>query len=151
RRELLRAALGYYRDFLEEARDDPELQADVAAAYFRVASANILLNQGDEAIAALRDGLDLLEKLLADHPEDRELPMHLAGFLRSARVLHDDNWLLSKARRDDDTFRRAIKLWERFAREYPTVEGFRSDLALFALLQVEKPRDGQDGEEALSL
>jgi serine/threonine protein kinase len=150
RRELLQAALGYYRDFLDEARDDPELQADVAAAYFRVASANIMLNQADEAVAALRDGLDLVEKLLAEHPEDRELPMRLAGFLRSARVLHDDSWLLSKTRRDEDTFRRASKLWERFAHDYPAVEGFRSDLALFALLQVEEPRDGQDGEIALS-
>ena len=37
RKELLTAALGFYLKFLEERKDDPDVQAAVAAAYLRVA------------------------------------------------------------------------------------------------------------------
>jgi serine/threonine protein kinase/tetratricopeptide (TPR) repeat protein len=149
RQELLEAAQRYYRDFVEEARADPELQADLAAAHFRVASIDIFLDQGEAAGAALKEGVDLVERLLQEHPENQELPKRLAGFLQSARRLHSYASHMVGLSRDDATLLKAIALWERFARAYPDVRGFQSDLALLYLLRVEQLRDNLGTEEGL--
>jgi serine/threonine-protein kinase len=150
RQELLLAALRYYQEFVEEARDDPELQADLAAAQFRVACVNIFLDRDAEAWAALKEGLDRVEKLLAAHHKNHELPKRLAGFLQSASRLHSFVGSELKLSRNDGTLQRAIQLWAGFAQDYPDVRGFRSDLALLYLLQVEQLRNQAALEEAVA-
>jgi serine/threonine protein kinase len=70
RKDLLEAALGYYRDFVKEKGDDPTLQAEVADTYFKIGD---ILSQTDslaDALSACREARDLFEKLRREHPSD---------------------------------------------------------------------------------
>jgi serine/threonine-protein kinase len=164
RHQLLQAALRYYQDFLAQRHDDPALQADLTAAHFRVASLFLALDQGNQALAELRAGLDLADTLLPPYsslsPSEGEraqgegvnpdLPLRLAGFARSIRRVHYTLWLSSEPLRDDGTLPRAIRRWQSFARDYPGEAGFRSDLALLYLLHGETLRNANRVDDALA-
>ncbi len=70
RQELLGAALGYYRDFLRQRGDDPELKVDGARAYERVGDILIELGRYGEALAAYDQALALIEPLVRHQPGD---------------------------------------------------------------------------------
>jgi tetratricopeptide (TPR) repeat protein len=137
RQQLLLAALRYYQDYLEQHGDDPVVQADLAAAHFRVATLHLALDQSDQALAAMRQGVDLAVQLRQFHPDDRELPLRLAGLVRSTRRLYRSPLPTSHPAEDEQTLRDAIHLWQEFARENPGQAGFRSDLALLHFMHAE--------------
>jgi tetratricopeptide (TPR) repeat protein/tRNA A-37 threonylcarbamoyl transferase component Bud32 len=62
RRELLGEALAFYRGFLREKADDPELIRETARAYRRVGDIERLLGEHAEAEQAYLDALALLSK-----------------------------------------------------------------------------------------
>jgi len=60
RRKLLEAALGYYKDFIEQSGDDPSVQAELDASRWRIASILEEMGQKEDAQAIfeqLRGGL----------------------------------------------------------------------------------------------
>jgi tetratricopeptide (TPR) repeat protein len=150
RHQLLQAALRYYQEFLAQRHHDPALQADLTAAHFRAATLLLALDQGRQALAELRQGLDLADVLLADHAADSELPLRLAGFVRSIRRVHYYGALSSEPLRDEETLQRAIARWQAFTGDYPGQAGFRSDLALLHLLHGEMLRSSNRVDEALA-
>lgn len=66
RRKLLEASYTYYQNFIEQSRDDPSLQAELAAGHLRVASILDELGSRADALAALDRARQLQEKLVAD-------------------------------------------------------------------------------------
>jgi serine/threonine-protein kinase len=150
RRELLQKALAYYQDLVNQGNDDPAARAEQAAAYFRVGTILISLEQDDEALAALENGLGVVEKLLQEGHDDDELSKHLCGFFRSARRIHSQDKLMSHPPEDATTIRRLISIWEKFERAKPALPAARSDLALLHYLEAEIYEAGKRSEEALS-
>ncbi len=67
RRELLEAALGYYKDFIEQQGDDPSVQAEMTASKLRIASLLEEMGQKEDALA-------IYEQLRADMPATPGLP-----------------------------------------------------------------------------
>jgi len=70
RRDLLESALRYYRRFVEEHKDDPDLKAELARAYYRVGRITADVGPADDARQAYQHGLDLYRELHADRPDD---------------------------------------------------------------------------------
>jgi tetratricopeptide (TPR) repeat protein len=70
RQELFEAALPFYRDFLQQRGDDPNLKADVAAAHERVGNILIELGRFGDARGAYDQALTLIESLVHERPDD---------------------------------------------------------------------------------
>jgi serine/threonine-protein kinase len=70
RQELLELALGYYRDFLRQRGDDPNLRADTAAAHGRVGDIMSELGHFGDALASYDQALALIEPVVRDRPGD---------------------------------------------------------------------------------
>ena len=63
RKELLTTALKYYEDFVSQNRDDPVLQADLAAATLRVGEITDQIGSKEEALKAFQTALSMYESL----------------------------------------------------------------------------------------
>ena len=78
RKDLLTSALGFYLEFLEERKDDPNVQAAVASAYLRVAKIHAALGEVWESRKAAAAALRRFEQLVEQRPDDLELRHGLA-------------------------------------------------------------------------
>jgi tetratricopeptide (TPR) repeat protein len=134
RRDLLEAALGYYRQFLSERAGDPRLKAELAAAHIRAGKVCHLIDRNDEAIAHLKSGLDLVDELLADPANAAAIRQHLPGVYKAGRTLHGGTRPPSDPLDALRTLQRGAALWERLVREHPQAIDFQSDLAGYHLL-----------------
>lgn len=121
RRTLLAAALEYYQDFIDQARDDPSLQAQLAASHLRVATILAEIGSKNDALAALERARQLQEKLVHKQPTAPDVQHGLFsiyshfGLLRGGREL---NLLEQKLIQDDlklteDQVKKVDQLWDR--------------------------------------
>jgi serine/threonine-protein kinase len=79
RKELLEAALTYYRAFLAQRADDPTVQKDLAQAYTRVARITAQVGSKEKALEAYRRALATRQKLLERDPDDADLQAEVAA------------------------------------------------------------------------
>ncbi len=73
REELLRRALVYYQDFLEQRQDDPSLQGAVAEAHYLVGTIVQLVDSPKEALPHFERATQLQEQLLESSPDNTEV------------------------------------------------------------------------------
>src|SRR5690606_26556787 len=74
RRELLEKALGYYRQFLDQRSNDPNLQDELAVTFFRVGLIIDEIESPEKALQSYERARDMQQKLLASEPDE---PRHL--------------------------------------------------------------------------
>lgn len=79
RAELLASASGFYEDFLNRNPDDPELQAGLADAFYRVGFVNSDLGNHEQALKDLQKSIDLWNAALRRKPDDVALRHGLAN------------------------------------------------------------------------
>ena len=72
RQDLLRQTLGYYRDFVAQAKDKPDLQADLALTYSKIGTLSEKIGSIAEAIAADTQAIDLFRELAVANPRDTD-------------------------------------------------------------------------------
>jgi tetratricopeptide (TPR) repeat protein len=148
RKDLLESALRFYQDFALERSDDPRAMADLAVTYLRVSQINTALDRNDDAIVAVRQALDIVDRLRREHPKDLESPRKLAGFCTERRWTQYGTDLPRNPLVAFQTMLRLETTWEKLAAEHPSVVAFQSDLmaidtALGALLHSSgRPKDG---------
>ena len=70
RKELLESALSYYRQFIEQRKDDPLMQSKLASAYSRVGNITRLIGSKTEAVDAHNTALAIHKQLVAQDPQD---------------------------------------------------------------------------------
>jgi hypothetical protein len=87
RRKLLGAALDYYRLFIDQRRDDPALQVQLAASHLRVADILDEIGSRADALAALDRARELQESVLRDRPAVPEVQSVLYSIYRRAGML----------------------------------------------------------------
>jgi tetratricopeptide (TPR) repeat protein len=129
RKQLLETALRYYQRFIEQHADDPRLQADVVAAHLRVAHITYC-NGGssDQWFPHLRDGVEIIERLLEEHRDTPEVARRLAGAYRSGTS--DHNLLGSADQMQIGSYlQRLVQCWETLVRDLPDIPELRNDLA----------------------
>jgi serine/threonine protein kinase len=78
RKELLGAALAYYRRFSERRPDDPTILPKLAWAYFRVGLVASKLGESNEALDAFRHSLKIRQRLLDLNPTPPDGRLELA-------------------------------------------------------------------------
>jgi hypothetical protein len=127
RHEVLRDALGYYQQFIDDAGDDPSFQRDLAVTYSKVGRVTEQTGDPEEALAAHRRAKGLLEDLVEAQPGARKPRAELALCYNNIGLLLGRNGKTAEAR---EAHRRAIEIQNRLAEDHPQEDAYRSDLAL---------------------
>jgi serine/threonine protein kinase/tetratricopeptide (TPR) repeat protein len=127
RRELLQETLQYYREFVEQAGDDPSLRAELALTYSKIGALTEELGSTEEAIAAHENASRLFQQLADEQPR-------VADYRRQLAVSWNNLALaLSHTGRSDESRRAygdAIQLQQQLVANAPDDAQFLRDLAL---------------------
>jgi serine/threonine protein kinase/tetratricopeptide (TPR) repeat protein len=129
RKQLLESALRYNREFIQQHSEDPDLQADVAAAHNRVAEITYLVGGSrDVWFPHVRDGVDIVSRLIEEHRDNPEVQQRLAK-------IHLSIGLAEGAVGSVDTrdvlhyLQKQAQNWEKFVRDNPEDARFQDTLA----------------------
>jgi tetratricopeptide (TPR) repeat protein len=87
RKELLEAALRYYREFLRQHGHDPAVRAELAAAYLRVGWITSVIGSKDEALEASHRARELFAELAEAQPDDAGWRPQLARVYSTLGIL----------------------------------------------------------------
>ncbi len=127
RRDLLTQALTYYENFLRDSATDPSLHAEAAAAQNRAAMIQTELGDTNRAIETGRRAVDLVERLVRDHPETSAyrqlLARSLVSLANALRTTRQPQEALA-------AYRRAAEIHETLFRTEPANTDYAADLAV---------------------
>jgi serine/threonine-protein kinase len=127
RKELLETALKYYQGFVDEHRDDPGLQAELARAFFRVGLIRRELGAKSEAFRAFEQSRDLWKGLADEDSDEATWSENLAqAWLEMGRLQLDDLGRSADALR---SFRQAQSIYERLMQQDRKIVAFQNGLA----------------------
>jgi serine/threonine protein kinase len=129
RKKLLEAALQHYEDFLKQQSDDPGLQAEMAATYFRLGQIYHQIDRNEDALAALKKGLATARRFRRDYPDLKELQKKWAGFWKGDDALTSGMAMPRDLRAAFHSLQQALLLWEDLVHDHPQERTFKSDLA----------------------
>ncbi len=129
RKDLLESAVRFQLTLAAERPDDPTVRADLAVAHLRVSVLYFEVDRSDACQASLDAGVEVVEQLRREHPDDRDLYRRVAGGFKAYRPLVD----YTQSPKDVPGLLRVLQrytaLWERMAGEDPGTFAFRLDLA----------------------
>jgi tetratricopeptide (TPR) repeat protein len=97
RKELLEAALRYYRKFLRQHSDDPTVRAELAATYLRVGWITWMLGSKDEALASYHQGRELFTELAEADPAHTGWQQQLGRIYNQLSILERERGQLVEA------------------------------------------------------
>jgi serine/threonine protein kinase len=126
RQELLNTALKYYRSFVNQRNDDPNLRQQLANAYFRVGEITQEIDSRAEAIEAFHSAQIIWEALAAANPGSHEFRGRLADCYlaigKQKRALGDLQGAMT-------SLNQALAIFEPLGARYPGPELYQSRLA----------------------
>ncbi len=106
-KKLLEDALEYYRQFLREQDQNPEVRAETAAAYERVGNVTDLIGDRQQALAAYRQSITIWEDLVRDGTGEDDFRLELSSCLADMGTVL---WHLGRAREALDSLEQALAL-----------------------------------------
>jgi serine/threonine protein kinase len=147
RKQLLQSAVRYYEEFVQEHGDDPELQAELVAACFRISNMSYALGVDEDWLSPFEKGVAVMEDLVRKRPDATALsPLQPGIFRPTATYLPTP-----KPAETLHAFEKARAIWEDLVRANPNVPGFKSDLGFFhGMIGVVQLRHYQHAESARS-
>ena len=92
RRMVLEAALSYYQQFIDQHRDDPSIEKELAESHLRVAGILNEIGSQPEALAALQRGIPSIS------PKISSRRGHIQGFLLTQKSVQDELKLTKEQR-----------------------------------------------------
>jgi tetratricopeptide (TPR) repeat protein/tRNA A-37 threonylcarbamoyl transferase component Bud32 len=125
RREVLEELLQYYREFVQQRRDDPRGLEELASAYFNIG--RIVEDTGDkaQALASYREALQLFEALAAAEPGNKY-------FVRRAMQCHDRIgemlWNTGRSQEALASYEQSLRLLEQAGPDTPNEVLYRRNL-----------------------
>ena len=126
RRDILQDTLAYYQRFVEQAKDDPALQVDLAMTYGKIGALAEEIGSTEEAIAAYERAIALFNSLAATEPRRSDHQRRLALCRNNLAMSLRRSGRVEDARIE---YLAAIKLQRNLAR-YDSDERYLSDLAI---------------------
>ncbi len=130
RRVLLDDALEFYKGFLEQKSDDPDIRYETALAQYRVGTIHNELGQFDSSVEALQAAVQLLEKLIREFPSVPEYRHTLANTHNVLRASFSD---VAKSN-PERALAHALAAFEtqsKLAKEFPNRRRYRYDRAFY--------------------
>jgi serine/threonine protein kinase/Flp pilus assembly protein TadD len=126
RHQLLKDALWFYQDFLQENRTDPRVRRDMAATYGRIGDLDKRLGNQAAAEEDYHAEMALFQGLADEFPQRPDYRFDLAGC-----YTHLGNLLVHTPRREEAerAFRRALAIQQVLVKEFPRSARYREDLA----------------------
>ena len=120
RHELLDISRRYFREFIDDGQNQPELEADLADAYLRVGDIAWTLGELGSSIATDRKTVEIRQKLAADNPQDPEHQHNLAATYLAVSNHGNENQLdyLRKAIETANTLPNTPKYQHTLAKAY---------------------------------
>lgn len=144
RAEMLKLALNYYRQVIDQYTNDPALGAELADAYAGAGVLHTMIGSHDEARAALRKGIDGYERLIRENPT---IARHRANLARVYFDLAGAQHEIDQKNEAESSYRRAIGIREELARDIPGASGLWPRLPQIyirlGLLQTETDRPSE--------
>ena len=127
RKDILRQTLGYLRNFAAQAKDNPELRADLALTYSKIGTLSAEIGSPAETIAADKEAIQLFRSLADADPRDTNCRQRLGVCQNNLGLA------LARSGKTDDArraFGEAIRLQEDIADIVENREQCLADLAL---------------------
>jgi serine/threonine-protein kinase len=124
-REILEKALKFYERFALPQSRDPQVRLEAARAGLRVGSIRSRLGNTTVAEQADRQALEVLSRLVADHPAEPVYRDMLAQVHQELGAVLRDQLRWPEFEREH---RAATALWDGLAREQPEIAEYRSKL-----------------------
>ncbi|MEX0677033.1 MAG: protein kinase [Pirellulales bacterium] len=131
RNELLEEALRYYKEFLSDRGDDPQIKAEVASAYLRLSQLQSTIGDTDESLVSLGQSLKLVEEVMASGADVRQYASWIGGVFRGPRYNRRAQAPPSNPLAAVTLIKKGSAIWEKLVAQAPDVPGFRQDLAGF--------------------
>ena len=147
RKELLESALAFYQQFIDQHRDDPTVQAELAATYRRVGTITEAIGSKEQALAAFHKSVEASQRLVGDHPTNREYQSQLA---QAYHLLGSLQLSLGRPADAEASHRSAVEIRQKLADEDPgnqenlaSVANYYVDLGLAqsTMLRLDAARD----------
>jgi serine/threonine protein kinase/tetratricopeptide (TPR) repeat protein len=126
RKELLNAAIPFYREFVRQHQSDPELEAERAAAYVELGTLRLDVGELDGALADVREAEAIFARLAGTHPDQPAFRRGLAEATNTRGVILDKQGQFGPA---EAAFREALGMIDRLATEHPQASEYRESLA----------------------
>jgi tetratricopeptide (TPR) repeat protein/tRNA A-37 threonylcarbamoyl transferase component Bud32 len=126
REKLLEEMLVYYRQFSQQAKKNPELQADLALTYVKVGELSEQLGSHYDAQRAYEDACQILQELIAAQAQRLSHERNLALCWNNLGQLLTKRGDTAAAQ---DHFQRALRIQSRLAAGAPAGSQHGSDLA----------------------
>jgi serine/threonine-protein kinase len=126
RQQLLESAVAYYRRFVEDESNEPQVRAEQARSYRRMADLISDLGRLDEAEAAYLEGRDIAADLAARYPKEPAYPRDLARILASLSGFYQ-----IQGKRDTalKTYAEALATYEPLLQRSPDDHGLEIEVA----------------------
>ncbi len=125
-REILEKALRFYESVALPQSQDPEIRYETGRARFRVAEIRFKFSQIEQAEAAYKQALSILEPLAADYPDRPEFAQAFAGNLNSLALLYISTSSHDQA---EATFGKAAAIRQKLIDDHPEDVAYRAGLA----------------------
>jgi serine/threonine-protein kinase len=126
RKELVETALGYYREFIKQHENDPDLRSELADAYERVGMITDLIGSRPEAMSAHQEALNLRLTLVSRHPA---ILKHRQAAAKSLDNIGNLLRVTDRAEEAERAHRQAIEILESLVRDHADAVPFQQDLA----------------------
>jgi tetratricopeptide (TPR) repeat protein len=122
RRELVRTAGQFYRQFIQERGEEPRLRDQWAHAYFRLAMITGDIDTASEAINLLQKAVVLHNQLVDEYPFVEGYQSRLAQIHRNLGNLYRTTNRLKEA---ETAYRSGLQINEKLVQDHPTVPDYR--------------------------
>ena len=126
RTELLQSAAGFYDKFVQDASADPDVQAERARAFRRLADLCADTGKLSQAEQAYDQSFQIFARLSQEFPQDPRYQQELARTHLQQGELHNLAGRFDSSRR---SFHAAISILKPLVNAYPSVSEYQADLA----------------------
>ncbi len=127
RESLLREARDYYKQFVAERGDDPDVQAELGRAYLQLARITSDIGTRTEALEILHQGQAIAERLAQRNPDGADEQHLLAEYYHNKALQYRALRQLDKA---EQVLQLAISKEDALHNRLPGVQTYRTYLAL---------------------
>ena len=116
RKEFVASTLAYYRQFIEQFRDDSSLQPELALTYIRIGEITSDIGSKEQAYEAMQSGVEVYQRLCNTNPEDQSYEFGLGHALNDLATVQR---AIGQSADSTRSSQRALAIFEKLYRDNP--------------------------------